>query len=102
MDTKVIKPGVVETGRRIKGGFNLNKFVKELLRSMGFAVTEDCCTYYPAIPIIIVADATSVTDEEAANVPVYGQFLAVDSNAADWYWYMKNPDGTLTQISTND
>ena len=47
MDTKVIKPGVVETGRRIKGGFNLNKFVKELLRSMGFADTVDCCTYYP-------------------------------------------------------
>lgn len=82
MDTKVIKPGVVESGRRIKGGFNLNKFVKELLRSMGFAVTEDCCTYYPSAPQVVVANVNNITAEEVAGVPIYGLFIAFETENA--------------------
>ncbi len=97
----VLKPGIYQSSDT-KGGLNLNKWIPKFLKRIMFADTVDCCTYYPRLPVLIVANSTSPTDDETANVPVYGQFLAVDSNTDVWYWYIKNPDGTLDQIGTND
>lgn len=101
MKTQVIKPGVVSTGRRIKGGFNLNRFVKDLLVSLGFAATDDCCNYYPTFPILDVANPSAPTPEEVAanHVPDGGLFLT--TNGGTYYLWIV-ADGQAGQFATND
>lgn len=100
MNTKSIKPGTFQTGRT-KGGLNLNKFIKDVLVSMGFAGTENCCTYYPTFPELDVVNISAPTEEEMANVPIKGLFFAVNE---DGYWYLrvKNSVNTSIGIVTND
>lgn len=78
MDTTSIKPGAHFTGRT-KGGLNLNNFVKKLLRSIGFAVTTDCCTYFPSFPIL------GVHFDSLDRVPIGGTFM--DPEATDSVFY---------------
>lgn len=77
MNQKTIKEGVVtSSNKKLKGGFNLNQFVLKFLKWIGFADTVDCCTYYPTVPTVLVADITSPTEEEMINIPVKGLFFA--------------------------
>lgn len=78
MKTEVIIPGAVKSGRNAKG-FNLNKFVKKLLESMGFAVTTDCCTYYPTVPLLEVENANLPSEAEMIYVPIFGMFRTGDN-----------------------
>lgn len=88
MKSQVIIPGAVKAGRNAKG-FNLNKFVKKLLESMGFAVTTDCCTYFPTFPRL-GTDFQS-TDE----VPTWGFFLGDTDNAT---LFFKNGNGNIEEF----
>lgn len=103
MNNKTIKPGAFQTGRT-KGGLNLNKFVKDLLVSIGFAVVDEdtCCTFYPTVPLIDVATVSSPTEAEmdAANVPFFGMFRAEDSDHV-YVWMRINAD-TAILVATND
>jgi len=102
MKTQVIIPGTVKAGKNAKG-FNLNKFVKQLLQSMGFAVTTDCCTYYPTVPLIEVANASTPTEDEAiaAGVPPFGMFRT--ENGSDIYlWMRPEAGGNPFDFGTND
>lgn len=73
MKSQVIVPGAVKSGRKVSG-FNLNKFVKKLLESMGFAVTTDCCTYFPSFPV------QGVDFQTEDEVPNGGFFFGEDEN----------------------
>lgn len=94
MNNKTIKPGAFQTGRT-KGGLNLNKFVKDLLVSIGFATVDEtlCCTFYPTVPTISAASAAAPTEDEmdAAEVPSYGMFKTVNGTVV--YVYMRGAGG---------
>lgn len=102
MKSQVIIPGAVKSGRKASG-FNLNKFVKKLLESMGFAVTTDCCTYFPTVPLVAIADVNSPTEEEldAAGVPPYGMFRTYNEGII--YIWMREDigDGAFTLGNNN-
>lgn len=102
MKSQVIIPGAVKVGRNAKG-FNLNKFVKKLLESMGFAVTIDCCTYYPSFPLLTVADPTNPTDAEilASGIPPRGMFSTYDSDTTDYRFFVVNGDNSAIEFTTS-
>lgn len=91
MDTTSIKPGAHFTGRT-KGGLNLNNFVKKLLRSIGFAVTTDCCVYFPSFPIL------PNDDIYIEDVPIGGIFR-FEGNSDRVYF--KAEDGAVYYIEAN-
>lgn len=99
MNTKSILPGAF-TSRRVKGGLNLNKFVKDLLVSIGFAAVDEdlCCTFYPTFPILNVADEDSVTAEEMASIPILGVFIAQTVGETSYTVYIKSAAATATAI----
>lgn len=103
MNNKTIKPGAFQTGRA-KGGLNLNKFVKDLLVSIGFAVVNEdaCCTFYPSVPLIDVATVSSPTEAEmdAANVPFFGMFRT-EGSGHTYVWMRRNAD-TAMLVATDD
>lgn len=82
----VLKPGTYQSGDT-RGGLNLNNWMKNFLKRIGFADTVDCCNYFPSAPTVIVAVADSPTEEEMdnANIPIKGIFIAQDG---DGIWYM--------------
>lgn len=101
MNQKIIKEGVVTSSpKKLKGGFNLNQFVLKFLKSIGFADTVDCCTYFPTYPVIEASDGNNPTGDEMANVPLYSMFLVIHD---DIYWlHLKYNESQSDVISTND
>lgn len=99
-----IKPGFFQS-KNMKGGLNLNKWLLQFLKKIGFADTVDCCTYYPTVPQLTnVIDYTGPTDNESENVPSFGIFITVEPNSdvpvvIAW---MKAPDGSNHSIWTNN
>lgn len=73
----VLKPGTYQSGDT-RGGLNLNNWMKNFLKRIGFADTVDCCVYYPTYPLITVADASAPTADEASNVPSGSFFMTTD------------------------
>lgn len=80
----VLKPGIYQSSDT-KGGLNLNKWIPKFLKRIMFADTVDCCTYYPTFPVLEVANVNDPTEEEMANVPVFGFFLTGDGLAGGLY-----------------
>lgn len=80
MNQKTIKEGVVtSSNKKLKGGFNLNQFVLKFLKWIGFAVTTDCCTYFPSFPIL------GVHFDSLDQVPIGGTFM--DPEVTDSVFY---------------
>lgn len=88
----VLRPGLYQS-QNTRGGLNLNNWIKKFLTRIGFAVTSDCCTYYPTVPLIEVANASSPTEDEAiaAGVPPFGMFRTEDGS--DIYLWMRPEAG---------
>jgi len=101
----VIKPGNVERKRRgvKQPGLDLTRAVFDILKDDGMVVTNDCCTYYPAFPVLIVADHTAPTALEMTDVPIGGVFIAKESATSEvWYLWMKFNATTAFDIANND
>lgn len=96
----VLKPGTYQSGDT-RGGLNLNNWMKNFLKRIGFADTVDCCVYYPTFPTIIVADNNTPTEEEMANVPIKGLFYAQTSDGT-WDLRIKLTASTSIDIATSD
>lgn len=47
----VLKPGTYQSGDT-RGGLNINNWMKNFLKRIGFAVTTDCCNYFPSFPLL--------------------------------------------------
>ena len=90
----VLKPGTYQSGDT-RGGLNINNWMKNFLKRIGFAVVgADCCTYYPTFPLIILENDGAPTDVEmdAYNIPSFGLFVAKDDiNVNDYTIYMRMP-----------
>lgn len=80
----VLKPGLYQS-HNTKGGLNLNKWLLKFLKKIGFAVTTDCCTYYPSFPLIPVVDPSNIQPSEIADVPVFGFFIGYNSDGSEDY-----------------
>ena len=100
----VVKPGNVERKRRgvKQPGLDLTRAVFDILKDDGMVVTNDCCTYYPTFPVLIVADHTAPTALEMTDVPIGGVFIAKESaTGTDWTVWMKDAADTAFDIGSN-
>lgn len=95
----VLKPGIYQSGNT-RGGLNINNWMKNFLKRIGFAETLDCCVYYPTLPTLTVVDPTAPTAGEAlaAGVPPGGMFKTTDGT--DYISWMVDPSGTPVEIFT--
>ena len=84
----VLKPGTYQSGDT-RGGLNFNNWVKNFLKRIGFAVTSDCCLYFPSLPVL------GVDFDSVDQVPNGGMFM--DINNPD-YIYFRNLAGDIQQL----
>lgn len=98
----VLKPGTYQSGDT-RGGLNINNWMKNFLKRIGFADTLDCCVYYPTFPTLTVADPSAPTDAEvlAAGVPPGGMFKTYDSGSTDYRFFVVNGDGAALEFTTS-
>lgn len=98
----VLKPGTYQS-QDTKGGLNLNKWIKRFLQKIGFAVTTDCCVYYPTAPTVIVENESNPTEAEmdTAGIPIKGFFFAQDANGT-WIYTVRTSASGSVGIASND
>ena len=83
-------------------GLDLAKAVTDTLENRGIIGTVNCCNFYPMIPHLIVADATTPTESETKNIPLGGMFIAKESaTAEDWYVWVKDSASTAFDLGDN-
>lgn len=62
-------------------GLDVARAAADSLENKGLIGTVDCCTYYPLVPSLLVADRTAPTEAEMKNVPIGGMFKAYEDGA---------------------
>lgn len=67
----VLKPGTYQSGDT-RGGLNINNWMKNFLKRIGFAVTTDCCLYFPSFPVL------GVDFDSQDQVPNGGVFMNIN------------------------
>lgn len=86
----VLKPGFYEKRKTGKNqpGLDLWRVTLDTLVDRSLAVTTDCCNYYPTVPLISAADATTPTESEMDNagVPPFGMFRTTDGAGVYYLW----------------
>lgn len=98
----VLKPGTYQSGDT-RGGLNINNWMKNFLKRIGFADTVDCCVYYPTAPTVIVENENNPTEAEmdAAGIPIKGFFFAQDANG-NWAYTVRTSASGSVGIATNN
>lgn len=81
----VLKPSTYQSGNT-RGGLNLNKWIPKFLKRIGFAVTTDCCLYFPSFPVL------GIDFDTMDQVPDGGLFMDMGTTDAVFY---KGLDGNI-------
>lgn len=84
-------------------GLDLTRATFDILKDQSLVVTDDCCTYFPTFPTLIVADRTAPSETEMADIPIGGIFIAKESEDPTlWILWMKDGAGTAFDFGTNE
>jgi len=78
----VLKQGTFEKkayGRK-QPGLDLSRVIQDELVDLSLAVTNDCCTYYPRLPLVQVENVEDINGDEVSHIPALGMVLAIQNN----------------------